>query len=322
MRLICYVLGRALKMVAAGTRRKWMDETPVKYAYRCIPLTFANGSGWELLSPCTFSASWNGGSRLEDIYFEALDGYPYLRDHVCSHFGSGIITIHPGFLMQTEPGWGLTARGSPNMPKDGIHALEGLIETDWLPFTFTMNWIFTRPGRVVFEKDEPLCFVQPVQHMALDDIQPEISSLNSNPVMKAEYEAWSASRNQFNAGLKARDPEIMKQGWQKGYVRGKSKLGTLAPETHMKKRRLQDPVKVLHPKPMRPLPNMDLPLTNSPRLTDVGIPMGSIPAGCPMSKASITDLINKAQKVPDTSPRTVSVNLDLSAAKCPVVLTE
>jgi hypothetical protein len=276
MRLVCYVLGRGLKMVAAGTKRKWMDATPQKYAYRCIPLTFANGSGWELLSPCTFAASWNGGPRIEDIYFEVLDGYPYFREHISSHFGSGVITIHPGLLMQTEPGWGLLARGAPNLPKDGVHALEGLIETDWLPFTFTMNWIFTRPGRVVFEKGEPLCFIQPVQHMLLDDIQPEIATLTSSPRIKAEYEAWGKSRNEFNHGLKIKDPEITKQGWQKMYLRGKTKLGTPAPETHMKKRRLQDPVKVRNPLPILGSPDFaDFNLNEikgCPFHTNIGMP--------------------------------------------------
>ena len=38
-----------------------------------------------------------------------------------------------------------------------MQPLVGLIETDWLPFPFTMNWVFTRPGRVRLEKGEPFC---------------------------------------------------------------------------------------------------------------------------------------------------------------------
>ena len=34
-------------------------------------------------------------------------------------------------------------------PKDGISALSGVIETDWLLYNFTVNWIFTRPGVAV-----------------------------------------------------------------------------------------------------------------------------------------------------------------------------
>jgi hypothetical protein len=41
-----------------------------------------------------------------------------------------------------------------NSPKDGIAPLTGVIETDWLPYPFTMNWQMTRPGSVRFDKDE------------------------------------------------------------------------------------------------------------------------------------------------------------------------
>ena len=40
------------------------------------------------------------------------------------------------------------AMGPPNHVKDGIQPLVGLVETDWLPFPFTMNWHLhpARPG--------------------------------------------------------------------------------------------------------------------------------------------------------------------------------
>jgi len=40
--------------------------------------------------------------------------------------------------------------GPPNWPKDGVYPLSGLVETDWLPFPFTMNWQMTRAGSVSF----------------------------------------------------------------------------------------------------------------------------------------------------------------------------
>ena len=35
-----------------------MDATDDRFAYRCIPLSIANASGWELLCPVTFEAWW------------------------------------------------------------------------------------------------------------------------------------------------------------------------------------------------------------------------------------------------------------------------
>ena len=34
-----------------------MDDTPDGFAYRCIPLSVANGHGWEMVCPLAFSVS-------------------------------------------------------------------------------------------------------------------------------------------------------------------------------------------------------------------------------------------------------------------------
>jgi Family of unknown function (DUF6065) len=46
----------------------------------------------------------------------------------------------PTRVFRTPPGCNLYVRGPANSPKDGIAALEGIIETDWSEATFTMNW--------------------------------------------------------------------------------------------------------------------------------------------------------------------------------------
>ena len=63
-------------------------------------------------------------------------------------------------------------QGPINRPKDGIAALSGIIETDWSPYSFTMNWIFTRPDTPVrFEKGEPYCYIFPVSCGALEGLE-------------------------------------------------------------------------------------------------------------------------------------------------------
>lgn len=77
--------------------------------------------------------------------------------------------------------------------KDGIQPLAGLVETDWLPFPFTMNWIFTRPGKVRFEKGEPFCFITLTKDRELDEIQPVIRSMTSNPELRDQYDMWKST---------------------------------------------------------------------------------------------------------------------------------
>src|SRR3954449_12981067 len=44
----------------ADWRRDWMDDTPNKFAYRCLPLTIANQTGWFVYNPVGFTAVWTG----------------------------------------------------------------------------------------------------------------------------------------------------------------------------------------------------------------------------------------------------------------------
>ena len=90
------------------------------------------------------------------------------------------------------------AMGPPNHIKDGIQPLVGLVETDWLPFPFTMNWIFTRPGRVRFAKGEPFCFITLAQDSRWRASSWCRSALEADETLRGQYEAWRKQRDDFN----------------------------------------------------------------------------------------------------------------------------
>ena len=238
--LTCYpLLPGAPALVPGRPDRNWMDLTSERYAYRCIPLSIANASGWEISLPFAFEAVWFGGETMDAIQFRSRD--ERVRQHVTSHFGHGVITFHTGWLFRTSPGWAVWTRGAPNTVKDGIVALDGLVETDWLPFPFTMNWRFTRPGVVRFEAGEPFCFITLAPHGLLDAVEPRIASLDDDPALKQAYESWSASRSDFGKRLSARDPAAVTEKWQRTYVQGRGGIEGGAPVYHLSKRRLKAP---------------------------------------------------------------------------------
>jgi len=229
------------EIIPGRAERDWMDATTQHFAYRCTPLSIANASGWELILPGSFSAVWHGGALVSDVTITPTSGHMQLGPIVESVFGHGTITFHPGYLFRTSPGWALVARGAPNTVKDGIVALEGLVETDWLPFTFTMNWRFTRPGAVHFKKGECFCFISLVPHALLDRITPSIRDLSDDPSLKAAYDGWRERRSDFHARIARRDEAAVKQGWQRDYVHGRDPSGLSTPKFHLAKRRLQPP---------------------------------------------------------------------------------
>jgi Family of unknown function (DUF6065) len=239
--LVCYPTeADPPSLVPGRADRAWMDGTSDRFAYRCTPLSIANASGWEILSPCSFTATWNGGPLKDDILFLPIGSEPSLTSRVVSHFGEGIVTFHTGYLFRTPPGWGLWCRGAPNTAKFGIVPLDGLVETDWLPMPFTMNWRFTCPGIVRFEKGEPFCFITPVPHGQLDAIEPVVRPLEADPALKSAYDAWSADRADFNARLAALEPDAVTEGWQRHYFRGETPTGERS-RFHVAKRKLKMP---------------------------------------------------------------------------------
>ena len=92
--LICYVYdGWTPRIRPALSRRRWMDDTPEQFAYRCLPLAIANSHGWELLSPCGFEARWNGGAGTDAVEIRVDDGAKPHQVPV-SLFGHGTVTFH------------------------------------------------------------------------------------------------------------------------------------------------------------------------------------------------------------------------------------
>jgi Family of unknown function (DUF6065) len=239
MRLICYpTSGEAPEIIPAPVERDWMDRTAEGFAYRCLPLNIANAHGWMVLNPAAFVAEWNGGAGLDAVALRPLAAAPPLI--ASSHFGAGVLTFNINALLRTEPGYDLFVTGPVNRPKDAIQALSGVVETDWAPFTFTMNWQFTRRYTpVAFERGEPFCMFFPVRRGLVEAVVPEIRALDSEPDVEAAYAAWAESRRAFNASLKVPGSEAQAEKWQKDYFRGSDRFGGETAQDHRTKIRVR-----------------------------------------------------------------------------------
>jgi hypothetical protein len=223
----------------APATRAWMDATPESFAYRCLPLNIANAHGWEVLTPFGFSAEWDGGIEPSAINIRLDPGAEPARAPV-SLFGQGIITFHVEAILRTPPGWNMWVGGSPNRAKDAIAPLTAIVETDWSPFTFTMNWRFTRPGTTVrFEAFEPFAFLFPLQRTALEEFAPAFAPLDADPATAARFQAWSKARDAFHASMQHRPPRAPADRWQKHYYRGTDVDGAALVSDHRTKLRLR-----------------------------------------------------------------------------------
>jgi hypothetical protein len=183
------------KVVPMELKRDWMKETPDSYAYRCTPMNVANQYGWYVLCPEDFSAKWLGDNALDGVSIRYKDNQKL--NFANSEFGSGVLTINLDFVLRTEPNVSTYIRGVPNFLKDGIQPLDAIVETDWLPFTFTYNFKFTRHARVEFKKDEPLFSFFPIYRNFAEDSDISTNRIESDPVFFKKYTEYANSRDHY-----------------------------------------------------------------------------------------------------------------------------
>jgi len=216
MDLRCYEVepGR-VEIRPASHRRAWMDATPDGFANRCVPLSVANALGWELLCPLTIAVRWTGGAALRDINIGFPEGGTPPLNFVESHFGSGIVTFNPLLVFRTPPGYDLWVGGTPNEAKDGIAPLTAVVETDWMPFTFSINWRLTRKNQWVrFAKGESFGYAMPLKRQPVEAFVPRLAPLEAEPEL---MEAYEMAKNQRAFGQFSDKASERFQGW---YSRG------------------------------------------------------------------------------------------------------
>ncbi|HSZ58670.1 MAG TPA: DUF6065 family protein [Tepidisphaeraceae bacterium] len=212
----------------ANWQREWMDNTPVKFAYRCLPLTIANQTGWWIYNPVGFTATWNGQPLPGNVHF-LFDSDPgtwgtWINDQ----FGRGIITWNVPFLFRTRPiGTRLLVSGPANYFKHGVQAMTAIVESDWIYMSFTMNWKITSSRLSIrFDQGEPLLQVMPISGNLFTDLEEAnvtYMKLEKDPEMFLAYKSWNDARLKLISDKRS---AIAKGDlWQKDYFVGRDILG-------------------------------------------------------------------------------------------------
>ena len=105
--------------------------------------------------------------------------------------------------------------------KDGIYPLTGVIETDWSPYTFTMNWRFTRRNhRVHFDAGEPYASSSRCSARYWHG-QPADSADPSELQLAAHHAAWRGRGTpSTRCWSRRRSGCAPTEQWQRRYFRG------------------------------------------------------------------------------------------------------
>ncbi len=121
------------------------------------------------------------------------------------------------------------ADGFRNAGNNGIYALSGIVEADWAPYRFSMNWLFTRANTPVrFERGEPFCHVFPVRRGLLEKVTPALHLISEDPALQEAPRPLAIHAQGIQFGFKSHGvagaggevaatlPSWLKSRWQAG----------------------------------------------------------------------------------------------------------
>lgn len=163
-------------------QRDWMDATYKKHAYQCLPMTFANVYGWELILPCDVVVQWDGGETVPKI----LEGAETTIDGITMPvaYGGivGMVSFYVRYAFGTEPGYETAIGGSPNYVMDGASPLSAIVPSSWWPDEFQMSWAITKIGEPIkFEAGMPFMFFTVFKSSVLEEVEFEVKNLWDDP---------------------------------------------------------------------------------------------------------------------------------------------
>lgn len=135
-----------------------------------LALGAADREGWVMLCPQSFTATWNGGTRPEDVEIVVEGASGDQPAFVQSIHGAGRLTFFSGYQFKIDDGT-MWLRGPINAPRDGFVAQERFIEAAPLPTDATIEWQFTRSHQSIrFAAGEPFAALLPHSKANLQEV--------------------------------------------------------------------------------------------------------------------------------------------------------
>ena len=138
-----------LKPLNTDSKRDWFTS----HFYKCLPLAIGNMQGFVFSLPYTVNILWNGNNTPGDVIIEYGEDFEPYKDfhsiYLNSEFGNGIFTIHFPLTLKTPPGVNLMTIAPPNFPLPGLSPMTGVVESDNIRFSFTLNIKIDIPNTMI-----------------------------------------------------------------------------------------------------------------------------------------------------------------------------
>jgi hypothetical protein len=201
-----------LPIEQAPSDREWMDQTAGGYAYRCLPMSYANRHGWCFRLEQDVEVIWDGGTGAEST--QIIRGRDQNGFRVADNgTGNGIVTFHLNAIPRTSKDWNLWIMGAPNLVIPGASPLSGVVESDWAFGSPTSNWKLTTPNTsITFKKGDPVFFFVPVHKTELESFEISNFSIRDDEDINKHFEDHCRWRSESDAAGKGVNGKMYRKG--------------------------------------------------------------------------------------------------------------
>lgn len=152
--------GSKVKIEQTKVQREWMDITDIRHAYKCFPVTLANGIGYSISFTEDIEFIWDGILDGKPDHIEILKA----PEHSC-HTGRGNATIsfNTEVMFRTDENLSMIGIVPPNYFIDGAVPFTSIISTSFYEYPFPAAWRVTRPNtKIVIPAGMPVTTVVPI----------------------------------------------------------------------------------------------------------------------------------------------------------------
>ena len=176
---IVYEMNRNYSNVAPlNVKRKWMDETVDAHAYRCFPISVANGLGWGISFPEDITFIWDGISDTTPDHIKITAGEKYVHPNR----GNATISFNTGFVFKTPNNYSLLTMPVPNQHIPGVSPFTTIISTSFYNSSLPCAWRITEANKeITINAGTPVIAVIPISLTNLQNTELHVKNYNEIP---------------------------------------------------------------------------------------------------------------------------------------------
>jgi len=162
-----------------NVKREWMDETANAHAYKCFPISLANGLGWGLSFPEDIAFIWDGISDTTPDHVKILSGEKYIHPNR----GNATISFNTGLIFKTPDNYSLLTMPVPNQHTAGVSPFTTLISTSFYHSDLPCAWRITEANKeIIIKAGTPVMALFPISLTNLQNTELHIKNANELPV--------------------------------------------------------------------------------------------------------------------------------------------